>query len=321
MKIHFVIRQASLAALTFYTPPAFALEGAINIHDPSKVVLCDGKYYVFGTGRGMRALTSTDGLTWEQGEKVFELIPESVKKYVPKNNGSGVWAPDIIKLNGEYHLYYSISNWGEFVSAVGLMTSPTLDPKNPKYKWTDRGMIVHSVEGQDLNAIDPGVLLAPDGRLWLCYGSYHGNIELVELNPKTGLRIAPDSTVSIIANRSEAADMMFHDEYYYLMVNHGSCCKGKDSTYHILSGRSKNPTGPYLDRNGVDLAKGGGTPFLKSEGNQIGPGHFGLLVDKGVEKFSCHYEADLVKGGRSVLDIRPLLWSADGWPMADDNPK
>ena len=40
----------------------------------------------------------------------------------------------------------------------------------------------------------------------------------------------------------------------------------------------------------------------------------------GVEKFSCHYEADLDRGGRSVLDIRPLLWK-DGWPVGGDNFK
>lgn len=38
----------------------------------------------------------------------------------------------------------------------------------------------------------------------------------------------------------------------------------------------------------------------------------------GVQKFSCHYEADLDRGGHSVLDIRPLLWK-DGWPVAGDN--
>ena len=31
-----------------------------------------------------------------------------------------------------------------------------------------------------------------------------------------------------------------------------------------------------------------------------------------------HYEADLDRGGRSVLDIRPLLWK-DGWPVGGDN--
>ena len=45
-----------------------------------------------------------------------------------------------------------------------------------------------------------------------------------------------------------------------------------------------------------------------------------LDLGDGVEKFSCHYEADLAQGGRSVLGIRPLLWK-DGWPVASDNFK
>ena len=39
-----------------------------------------------------------------------------------------------------------------------------------------------------------------------------------------------------------------------------------------------------------------------------------------MQKFSLHYEADLDRGGASVLDIRPLLWR-DGWPVAGDNAK
>ena len=40
----------------------------------------------------------------------------------------------------------------------------------------------------------------------------------------------------------------------------------------------------------------------------------------GVQKFSLHWEADLDRGGASVLDIRPLLWK-DGWPVAGENMK
>ena len=53
----------------------------------------------------------------------------------------------------------------------------------------------------------------------------------------------------------------------------------------------------------------------------IGPGHFGrMVIGDGVEKMSCHYEADLDQSGRSVLGIRPLLWK-NGWPAAGDNFK
>ena len=309
----------ALIILAWSACSAFALEGDIRIHDPSTIIKCDGVYYVFGTGRGIPFLTSADAFTWQRSGRVFDRVPDSVHSYVPKNNGMGVWAPEIIKLNGEYCLYYAISAWGQFVSAIGLITTPTLDPKDPNYKWTDRGMIVHSVEGENLNAIDPGVIHAPDGTLWMSYGSYHGDIQLVQLDPDSGLRIHAESRVWILASHSEASDIVFHKDWYYLFVNHGSCCSGTNSTYHICVGRSRHVTGPYLDHYGDDMADGGGTLFLAAAGRQFGPGQFGLLVDDGVEKFSCHYEADLDRGGRPTLDIRPLLWTADDWPSPGEN--
>jgi arabinan endo-1,5-alpha-L-arabinosidase len=206
-----------------------------------------------------------------------------------------------------------------FVSTIGLITNPTLDVNSPAYKWTDCGMVVHSIKGENLNAIDPGVCLAPDGTLWLCYGSYHGNIELVKLNPKTGLRVSTNSPATIIASDSEAADIIHHGNYFYLFVNHGGCCQGSNSTYNIRVGRAKKITGPYLDDYGENLLGGGGRLFLAAQANDIGPGHFGLLLEDGVEKFSCHYEAEVGRQGRSILDIRPLLWTFDGWPLPGDN--
>ncbi len=309
----------ALAAFALASPSAIALDGTIGIHDPSTVMMCDGKFYCYGTGRGIPLLVSSNGFDWQRGGKVFDRVPESVHQFCPKNDGQGVWAPDIIALNGEYYLYYSISSWGQYVSAVGLMTNPTLDTNSTSYKWTDRGMVVHSSAGENLNAIDPGVCRAPDGTLWICYGSYHGNIELVELDSKTGLRIATNSPVSIISSQSEASVIIFHDKYFYLFVNHGGCCQGTNSTYNIRVGRSQKITGPYLDKFGEDLAQGAGSLFLAAAGNDIGPGHFGLLLDDGVEKFSCHYEGVIGRAGRSILDIRPLLWTLDGWPVAGEN--
>ncbi len=69
------------------------------------------------------------------------------------------------------------------------------------------------------------------------------------------------------------------------------------------------------------MLKGGGKLVVAASGRFVGPGHFGLMdLGDGLEKFTCHYEADLDRGGRSVLDIRPLLWK-DGWPVAGDNFK
>ena len=80
-------------------------------------------------------------------------------------------------------------------------------------------------------------------------------------------------------------------------------------------------TGPFLDAEGVDMIQGGGKLLIGSGGRVVGAGHFGLLdLGDGVQKFSLHWEADLDRGGASVLDIRPLLWK-DGWPAAGENMK
>jgi len=124
-----------------------------------------------------------------------------------------------------------------------------------------------------------------------------------------------------LAINCEASIMIYHDGWYYLLATHGSCCRGADSGYNIRMGRARRVTGPFLDHTGLDMIRGGGTLFVGSNSRHIGPGHFGLL-DLGdvVQKFSCHYEADLDRGGASVLDIRPLLWK-DGWPVAGENLK
>jgi arabinan endo-1,5-alpha-L-arabinosidase len=124
-----------------------------------------------------------------------------------------------------------------------------------------------------------------------------------------------------IAINCEASQMIYHDGWYYLLGNKGSCCAGSNSSYNIRMGRSKTVAGPFLDNMGIDMIQGGGKLFVTSSGRYVGPGHFGLLdLGDDVQKWSCHYEADLDRGGASVLDIRPLLWK-DGWPVAGDDLK
>jgi arabinan endo-1,5-alpha-L-arabinosidase len=201
------------------------------------------------------------------------------------------------------------------------MWNKTLDPNSPDFKYSDAVVVASSDGVEDCDAIDPSLLLDPtDGRLWLTYGTYFGYIRIVELDPKTGTRM-PNNQPLNIAIDCEATDLIYRDGWYYLLGTHGTCCDGANSTYNIVAGRSKKVTGPFLDNMGMDMLRGGGKFVVGAGGRFVGPGHFGLLdLGGGVQKFSCHYEADLDRSGRSVLDIRPLLWK-DGWPVAGDNFK
>jgi arabinan endo-1,5-alpha-L-arabinosidase len=314
-----MLRKLLLGVVTTLALPAHALEGDILIHDPSTVTAHAGRYYTYGTGNGLPILTSDDGWTWRRTGSLMSALPDGKPgTEVLTRGGNNTWAPDVIHIGDKFFLYYSAPGI-QPKSAIGLLVGRTLDPTSPDYHWEDGGPIVWSDGIEDSNAIDPGVLLAPDGRLWLTYGSYFGYIRLVELDPKTGKRRYPDRAPMNIAINSEASIPIYHDGWYYLLVTHGSCCQGPNSTYNIRMGRSRKVTGPYLDNMGIDMLEGGGKLFAGSRGRHIGPGHFGLLdLAPGVQKFSLHYEADLDRGGVSVLDIRPLLWR-DGWPVAGDN--
>jgi arabinan endo-1,5-alpha-L-arabinosidase len=153
---------------------------------------------------------------------------------------------------------------------------------------------------------------------------------LVELDPTTGMRISPDSPIHSLAahrvsNRDpiEAAFLHYRRGLYYLFVNWDNCCRGSRSTYNIRIGRSKRVTGPYEDKDGVDMLQGGGTLLLGSKPDdgsgalfdaKVGPGHAGILSEKGVDRFSFHYEYSRDRNGRSVLEIGSLKWDRNGWP-------
>ena len=294
---------ATLLAL-LATQTLIAQIGKPFIHDPSTIVECEGKYYTFGTGGG--GLISEDGWTWDGG---------AVRP------GGGA-APDAMKIGDRYLVVYGATGGGSaHKGAILTMWNKTLDPNSPDFKYSEPVMVASSDGYEDNDAIDPGLMLDPTtGRLWLSYGTYFGFTRVVELDPKTGERVKGNKSVNIAID-CEASDLVYRGGWYYLLAAHGSCCDGANSTYNIVVGRSRKVTGPFVDNVGRDMLEGGGKMVAATRGKLIGPGHFGhTILDDGVEKMSCHYEADLDQSGRSVLGILPLLWKNE-WPVAGENFK
>jgi len=284
------------------------------IHDPSPIVGCNNEYWLFATGRGIHSWCSNDLVTWRPGPPVFSTFPSWITQIDPAQTGN-FWAPDVIYSNGQYRLYYAVSQWASKNSAIALATNPTLDPLDPGWHWTDCGIVIRSTDGDNFNAIDPSVMVDTDNRMWMAFGSFWSGIKLVELDPSTGLR-KPGATVYPLAfaKQIEAPCIITHAGAYYLFVNWGLCCRGVDSTYTIHVGRASRVTGPYLDKNGVDMMAGGGTLFLGNEGPRIGPGQAGVFRDGTKEWLSYHYY-DATRNGIPTLGIRKLAWDKDGWPL------
>lgn len=279
------------------------LAGEPFIHDPSTIAVSDGKYYTFGTGGG--GLISADGYEWHSGA-------------VRPGRGA---APDVLKIGDRYLVAYSATGGGlggSHKGSVLTMWNKTLDPASPDFEFTQPMVVATSEDDEDCDAIDAGLLLDPTtGRLWLSYGTYFGFIRMVELDPSTGKRMPGNDPVNVAID-CEATDLIYRNGWYYLLGTHGTCCDGPNSTYNIVVGRSRNVTGPYVDNLGRDMMQGGGKMVIAAHDRVTGPGHFGRYIETdGVEKMSCHFEADFDRGGYSVLGIRPLLWVND-WPVAGD---
>ena len=300
--ISFIIYHLSfspIGALCLSFSPAGAQTGAPYIHDPSTLAECDGKWYTFGTGGG--GLISDDGWSWHGGA----------------DRPGGGAAPDVLKIGDRYLCIYGATGGGLFGGHNGrilTMWNKTLDPKSPDFKWSTPVEVAASDGMEDCDAIDPCLLLDPTtGRLWATYGTYFGNIRLIELDPKTGLRVK-GNVEKDVAIDCEASALIYKDGWYYLLGTHGTCCDGVNSTYNIVVGRSRSVEGPYVDNVGRDMFHGGGRMVMAAGNRKTGAGHFGrTVVDEGVELMSFHWEADFDQGGRSVLAINPLLWR-NGWP-------
>ncbi len=331
----------AIGAAYAQTPPGLA-HGALNTslsgdlvptHDP--VIAHEGAvYYVFSsgaddTGRLIRSRTSGDLIHWTAQPGLIDHLPGWAANAVPGTRD--MWAPDISYVGGRYLLYYAVSTFGSNRSAVGLFTSPTLDPKAPGYGWHDEGMVVMSTATDDFNAIDPNHVVDAQGRHWLALGSFWTGIKLFALNPHTGKLLDPHETPYAIARRPapaggpapiEAAFIVAHGGYYYLLASYDYCCKGANSTYYTVVSRARDITGPYVGKDGSSMMDSGGTIFLRADLQEQdrfrGPGHAGWLHDRDGRDYVVYHAYDKTSHGAPTLRIAPVTWGADGWPVADD---
>lgn len=299
------------------------------VHDPVMIRQGD-TYYLFSTGAGITVHTSADMKSWKREPAVFDRAPDWTFTAVPGFNGH-IWAPDIFEHQGTCYLYYAISRPGKITSAIGVATNPTLDRASPAFKWTDRGMVVQSVLGRDLwNAIDPQLVIDDDRTPWLAFGSFWSGLKLVKLQPDL-LRIAEPQEWHTIARRErsvltpdaepepaaiEAPFIFKRGDHYYLFVSWDHCCRGARSDYKMAFGRSRNVRGPYLDREGKDLALGGGSLLLQGNERWSGVGHNSVYRFDGKDYIVFH-AYDVADGGKSKLRILELQWDAQGWPSVD----
>jgi len=284
------------------------LSGNLVTHDPT-IIRENGVWYLMQTGPGLGAKYSNDGLTWHPQPYVFPSGMRWWRLYVPAHDGIDVWAPDLRHYNGRVWLYYSISTFGSQRSVIGLASASSLAAGN----WRDEGMVIRSTPANDYNAIDPNLVIDANNDPWLAFGSWNSGIKITRLDPNT---MKPTGRLYSLASRPggiEAPSIIYRDGYYYLFVSVGTCCAGVDSTYRIVYGRSRSVTGPYVDRNGVDMMRGGGSELDGGNVRWRGPGGQHIYHD-GDRDVIARHAYDAADNGTPKLLINTLNWDAAGWP-------
>jgi len=306
----------------------------ISVHDPV-MIHQDGVFYLFCTGMGITVWSSPDLKTWKREKPVFSAPPPWAVEAVPGFRGH-IWAPDISYHNGLYYLYYSVSAFGKNTSCIGLAVNKTLNPADSLFKWEDQGKVIQSFPGKtNWNAIDPNLVFDNRGKPWLVFGSFWDGLQMVKL--KKDLRDPEEGSQPItVASRKsqrqtdnpsavdnnpgdaggnaiEAPFIVKKGKYNFFFASIDYCCKGVNSTYKMIVGRSRKIDGPYLDKEEKPLRSGGGSILMAGNADWYGVGHNGFCTYAGNDYILFHgYDAK--DNGRSKLLIYKVIWNADGWP-------
>jgi hypothetical protein len=271
------------------------------------MVESEGKVYIYSTGGGGKS--SPDGLVWTN----LPMAPPWNRNLLP-NNG-GLWAPDGIFFNGQFLLYGSLWAENNKSSVIVLMTSPTLNPSSPNYRWTDRGVAISGPAGVTHSVIDAGPVIDAEGNLWVVWGGGYpfpdavNSIFVTRMDNGTGLPLTSDPGYEppnspgypLKQGHKEGPYIHYRNGYYYLFWQTGNCC-GTNNPYVMHVDRSQSIKGPFT----------GDRTFYASRGNIYGPGHMGIYSACGFERFTYHYYPPT---GNSVIGENELEWDADGWPV------
>lgn len=283
--------SAGANAQAQFQNPIFAGDHA----DPS--ILRDGEnYYIvhssFNYYPGLQIWTSTDLVNWKP-----------VTHALHKNVGA-VWAPDIVKHNNKFYIYFPANNTN-FVVWADKISGPWSDPIDLK-----------------TGNIDPGHFADEKGNRYL----YFSNGSYIPLS-KDGLSVIGEQKHSydgwpITGNLPiecfclEGPKVSKRGDYYYLTVAEGGTA-GPATSHMVVSARAKSPLGPWENSPHNPVLR-----TMDASEKWWSKGHATIIDDvKGNWWMVFHgYEKDYYNMGRQTL-LQPIEWTKDGWFKMKDGVK
>ncbi len=261
--------------------------------DPS--ILRDGNdFYIvhssFEYYPGLTIWHSTDLTNWLP-------ICHALHQYV-----GSVWAPDLVKYNNKYYIYFPAANTN-YVVWADRIEGPWSDPIDLKVGSIDPGHVTDAQGNRFLYFSNGGyVPLSADGL------SVTGQMQHVY----DGWPIPREWQIECFC--MEGPKLMKRGEYYYLTVAQGGTA-GPATGHMVISARSKSPLGPWENSPHNPIIR-----TEKSTDRWCSVGH-GTVVDDvaGNWWMVLHgYENGHYNMGRQTL-LLPVEWTSDGWyKIADE---
>lgn len=274
--------------------------------DPS--VTRDGAdYWAVVTSAGwsppFTMLTSRDLVNW--------VVAGTVLRRAPRWASRDFWAPEIVKRQRGYLVYYSARDRrGRF--CVGVASAPRATGF-----FRDRGRVVCSRVG----AIDPTPVADEHGApylLWKEDGNAHGRPTPIMAAPlsRAGLRLTGPARELLRNDQAwegpvvEAPALARHAGKLYLLYSARSCC-GAQCSYAMGVARSPTLLGPWEKHPG---------PILTGNARFRCPGHGSVVTDPGGGQYLLYHAYSTLGSaiGRQVLLDR-FDWGSDGWPRVGEH--
>lgn len=284
-----------------------------NFPDPF-ILKVDDVYYAYSTNsnsRNVPVATSSDLVDWTIGRDVMPALARWVNISRPD-----VWAPEVIRVDDSYLLYYTARDKETGYQCIGLAVSDS--PSGPFRDTNDRPFICQNTEG---GSIDASPFRDADGTLYL-YWKNDGNC-CMKATYLYGQQLSEDGLsligepVQLVRNDQlwkgpvvEAPTMWLRDGVYYLFYS-GNVYAGEK--YAVGYAVCETPLGPCEDaeENPILASDMDNTPLV------VGPGHQTVIEDAAGETWIV-YHVWQVSGGRRTdtrqVWIDRLIWE-DGKPV------